>query len=206
MTLRPSWWGLAGTIAIVLLSQPATGWNPLTVTSAQRISYANALRISYAVLPVRLPPTWTLATAPGGTAVTAMSATARLAHTGALQQLRGAGLRWRSSGGCVDRTKPTCTSLEGLRYGTLTQAIELKRRSDCRIVITGGTEVGHSAGRYSHKNGFKIDIAHNPCIDAYVTKTFGYWTTRGDGARMYRPETGRDVYADEANHWDILFR
>ncbi|MEV0971508.1 hypothetical protein [Microtetraspora glauca] len=229
MALRPSWWGLAGTIMIVLLSQPATAMKPTAVANAQRISYA-------AVLPVRLPPARTLASAPSGKAMSAMSATARLAHVGAMRQFRGAGLRWKSSGGCTDRTQPTCTSLEGLRYGTLVQAIELKRASDCRIVITGGTEVGHSKGRFSHENGFKLDIAHNPCIDAYVTRTFGYWTTRGDGARMYRPKAtesaagstgentagdtagataeaalgdavgGAAVYADEDNHWDILFR
>ncbi|WP_218004493.1 hypothetical protein [Microtetraspora niveoalba] len=201
MTLRHSWWGFAGAIMIVLLSQSATQMKPLTAANARHLSYEVSL-------PVRLPPARTLATAPGGRTATSVSATARLAHAGAMRQLLGAGLRWRSSGHCTDRTQPNCTSLEGLRYGTLSQAIELKRRSDCRIVVTGGTEVGHNSGRYSHENGYKLDIAHNPCIDAYVTRRFGYWTTRGDGARMYRPEAARDadVYADEANHWDILFR
>ncbi|WP_157544861.1 hypothetical protein [Microtetraspora fusca] len=201
MTSRPSWWGLVRTTMIVLLSQSATQVIPLTAANARYVSSAVAL-------PVRLPPARTLATTPRGNAATSISAAARLEHAGAMRQLLAAGLRWRSSGRCTDRTNPTCTSLDGVRYGTLAQAIELKRRSDCRIVVTGGTEVGHTRGRYSHENGYKIDVAHNPCIDAYVTKTFDYWTTRGDGARMYRPEAASDtiVYADEDNHWDILFR
>ncbi|MGI5493011.1 hypothetical protein [Microtetraspora malaysiensis] len=201
MTLRPLWWGLGAVITITLLSQSATQAQPLTVANVRYVSAAVAL-------PVRLPPARTLATTPRGNAATSISAAARLENAGAMRQLLTAGLRWRSSGRCTDRTNSTCTSLDGVRYGTLMQAIELKRRSNCRIIVTGGTEIGHSRGRYSHENGYKIDVAHNPCIDAYVTKTFDYWTTRGDGARMYRPEAASNsvVYADEDNHWDILYR
>jgi hypothetical protein len=132
----------------------------------------------------------------------------RMSHQIAFSRLQSAGVRWRSTGHCVDRTRSTCTSFDGLRYGTLTQTIDLKRRSDCPMVITGGTEIGHAHGRYSHGNGFKVDIAHNRCVNEYITKRFHYWKVRGDGAALYRPSSApdADVYADEVNHWDILFR
>ncbi|GIH71163.1 hypothetical protein Mth01_34160 [Sphaerimonospora thailandensis] len=139
----------------------------------------------------------------------ASAAATRLGQQDAARHLAEAGLRWVSTGRCTDRRRSSCTSLDSIRYGTLMRLIELKRASDCDITVTGGTEVGHSTGRYSHGNGYKVDIAHNKCIDAYIKGKFRRQKSRGDGSALYRPPsdsaTPSAVYADERTHWDIFF-
>jgi hypothetical protein len=128
----------------------------------------------------------------------------RIGHVQATQQLRKAGLRWKSSGGCTNRRVRTCTSLEAVRAATVADVIALKQRSDCPVVVTGGTEVGHAPGRYSHHRGYKLDIKPNDCINRYITREHVLDGIRGDGAPLYR-DSGT-VYARESDHWDILFR
>ena len=76
--------------------------------------------------------------------------------------------------------------------------------SGCAINATGGTEVGHASGTYSHYNGYKIDISNYSCIGNYIKNSFTYICLRGDGAPQYRSGAG-NIYADEGNHWDILY-
>ncbi|GAA3081173.1 hypothetical protein [Streptosporangium carneum] len=130
--------------------------------------------------------------------------TVRLGHLQATQRLRQAGLGWKSSGGCVNRNVRVCTSLEAVRTATVTKVIDLKRRSGCPVVITGGTEVGHAPGPYSHHEGYKLDIKPNRCISGYIKREYPYQRTRGDGAPLYGDS--ETVYAREPDHWDILFR
>ncbi|MFS1298752.1 hypothetical protein [Streptosporangium longisporum] len=131
----------------------------------------------------------------------------RLQQTDAEQLLRQAGLRWTSSGGCSNRQGRNCTSLQAVRSGTISSAIDLKRRSGCRLVVTGGTEVGHAPGPYSHFAGYKLDIKPNACINRYIKKNHPKQGVRGDGARLYGEEGASEpLYAREADHWDILFR
>lgn len=46
--------------------------------------------------------------------------------------------------------------------------ITLKRSSGCSVNATGGTEVGHASGTYSHWNGYKIDISKYTCVGNYI--------------------------------------
>jgi hypothetical protein len=115
-----------------------------------------------------------------------------------------AGIGIRSSGGCYDRMKRGCTSLDGARPNTISGILSLKKGSGCPVTITGGTEIGHATGMYSHGNGYKLDIAFNSCIDPYITKGFSYMGYRSDGAIQYKSAAG-NVYAKEGNHWDITF-
>ncbi|MFD1543905.1 hypothetical protein [Nonomuraea guangzhouensis] len=133
------------------------------------------------------------------------AATVHLSHALAADWLRDEGLRTKSSGHCTNRNLFHCTSLEEVRTSTITRVIELKRQSGCPIMVTGGTETGHAPGRFSHSKGYKLDITHNPCIDRYITKKNEKSGTRGDGAALYRSPSGT-VFADETDHWDILFR
>jgi hypothetical protein len=107
-----------------------------------------------------------------------------------------------SSGKCSDRETKTCTSLEQIREATLLRVIELHLESSCELVITGGTEVGHSSGTHSHYNGYKIDVRLSTCVDQYVVTHFTYAGLRGDGAELYKDVNGNE-FAREANHWDI---
>ncbi|WP_459801470.1 hypothetical protein [Herbidospora sp. RD11066] len=129
----------------------------------------------------------------------------RVHHNYAMRRISKAGLGWRSTGNCVDKNRPTCTSLHTVRLGTLLKTIELKRMSGCRLIVTGGTETGHAVGVHSHGNGWKIDLAPNRCLDRYITRKLTPHGKRGDGSQLYiSPE--EDLFARESDHWDILFR
>lgn len=129
----------------------------------------------------------------------------RLQQQIALSTLRLNGIRLRSNGDCSNRYRLGCTSLQGIRRGSIAGLLAFKQRSRCRITVSGGTERGHAPGRYSHWNGYKIDVLPNRCIDRYITKRFKYLGLRGDGAELYRSPSG-GVYANEGSHWDLLYR
>ncbi|MFI6604060.1 hypothetical protein ACIBHX_48205 [Nonomuraea sp. NPDC050536] len=129
----------------------------------------------------------------------------RISNTRAVDWLHDAGVRAKSSGHCTDRRQSSCTSLEAVRTSTITSIIALRQESGCPILVTGGTESGHAPGRYSHGQGYKLDITHNTCIDHYITNSQSRSGVRGDGSTVYRTPTGT-VFASESSHWDILFR
>ena len=125
-------------------------------------------------------------------------------QSSAASQLSAAGLTWSSSGGCTTRSNSTCTSFDGVRQTTVDGAITLKRASGCALNITGGTEVGHASGTYSHYNGYKFDFTHTTCLTSWIHNTYNYIGLRSDGAPMYQAASG-NVYADEGSHWDVTF-
>ncbi|MGI5153649.1 hypothetical protein [Microbispora sp. CA-102843] len=221
MDVRPSWRGLAGIGTAVLISLPTQNHrDPVPPpspppTAAQGTPDTPRVEASGEVsLPPLLAGTFIATVKTWDTT----AADERIGHAQAAGLLLDAGVRQQSTGDCADRRHRYCTSLEAIRYGTLMRTIDLRRDSGCPVTITGGTETGHAGGRYSHGNGYKVDLAHNRCLDAYITRTYRYWRTRGDGAALYRPPPsdpdlpsgsdarGDDVWADEPTHWDVLFR
>ncbi|MEV0660018.1 hypothetical protein ACIBI3_02915 [Actinomadura luteofluorescens] len=118
--------------------------------------------------------------------------------------LRASGIGWRSTGSCSDRTVRTCTSFEGIRWGTIRSLIDFAESSGCEVTVTGGTEHGHAGGTYSHANGYKVDIATGTCVDEAVRR-YPSTGVRGDGARLHR-SPGGVVFAREKDHWDITIR
>src|ERR1700712_3326091 len=109
------------------------------------------------------------------------SAVTKLSQSAAASQLSAAGVTHSSSGNCTTRSNSTCTSYDQINQSTVTGVITLKHSSGCAINITGGTEVGHASGTYSHYNGYKVDVAHNSCIDSYIHSAFSRIGNRGDG-------------------------
>ncbi|KAK0213450.1 hypothetical protein DFS33DRAFT_1377941 [Desarmillaria ectypa] len=110
-----------------------------------------------------------------------------------------------STGGCTDKNRPTCTSYDGILSGTVNGVITLKRASVSRsLVITGGTEIGHASGTYSHANGYKVDIRHAPAVDNYIKKHFNQIANRSDGYPQWQAPSG-NIYCDEGSHWDIIY-
>ncbi|MFI7133357.1 hypothetical protein ACIBQ1_47315 [Nonomuraea sp. NPDC050153] len=128
-----------------------------------------------------------------------------MSHALATDWLRSGGVRTKSTGNCSSKHVHHCTSLDSVRTGTIARMIELKRESGCPIMVTGGTEAGHASGQYSHGNGYKLDISHNGCIDRHITRNHAKAGVRSDGSRLYRSGSGT-IFADESDHWDILFR
>ncbi|KOU45645.1 hypothetical protein [Streptomyces sp. WM6378] len=135
---------------------------------------------------------------------TAGAAVVKLSQSAAASQLSAAGVTHSSSGGCTTRSNSTCTSYEQINQATVDGLRTLKSASKCAINVTGGTEVGHAAGTYSHYNGYKADISRNTCVDSYVTNSFTRIATRSDGATRWRSSAG-NVYANEGTHWDITY-
>ncbi|MFE9435134.1 hypothetical protein OG458_14270 [Streptomyces sp. NBC_01281] len=147
-----------------------------------------------------------LVVAPGvavlGTSTDAFAAT-KISHATATSMFRQVGITWSSSGGCSDRNNSTCTSFDQLNLASAQGAQTLKGASGCALNITGGTETGHASGTYSHWNGYKLDYGKNTCVTNYI-HNFSYIGLRGDGAPQYQSGSG-NIYADEGNHWDVLY-
>ncbi|MFJ5643947.1 hypothetical protein [Streptomyces sp. NPDC093223] len=126
----------------------------------------------------------------------------KMTQSAAAAKLSAAGITWSSSGNCTTRSNSTCTSFDQINSGTVDAMVTLKRASGCAVNITGGTEVGHASGTYSHYNGYKVDLAHNSCLDGYVHNSFTYIGYRGDGYPQWQAASG-NLYCDEGNHWDV---
>ncbi|WEB38487.1 hypothetical protein MOV08_03650 [Streptomyces yunnanensis] len=143
------------------------------------------------------------------TAPAVAAAPAKYPHAAAAQQFREAGVAWTSSGRCSDRNNRSCTSFEQINRTTVAGVIAFKRASRCAVTVTAGTEKGHQEGRYSHWNGYKVDVHVTPCVDRYIAGHFRYTGRRpGDGAKTYKSPAG-NVYAREVarsgTHWDITY-
>lgn len=145
----------------------------------------------------------------------------RLTHQQAVSKLIVGDVLWTSSGQCDDRTKPYCTSFDGIWSGTIDGVVNFRKGSTCPVVVTGGTEVGHNTTfgyPYTHEQGYKIDISRTTCVTNFIQRYFTYAGLRGlvqydkygnaYRAPMYKNSRG-DVYADEYwgdnPHWDILY-
>ncbi len=131
-------------------------------------------------------------------------AVTKLTQSQAAAQLSAHGITHSSSGGCTTRSNPTCTSYEQINQSTVSGVITYRSASGCAVNITGGTEVGHASGTYSHYNGYKVDITRSTCNDHWITTAYTYIGLRGDGYPMYRAPSG-NVYTNEGSHWDIVY-
>jgi len=131
-------------------------------------------------------------------------AVTKLTDAQAASQLSAVGITRVSSGGCTTRSISTCTSYEQINQETVSGIKTFKSISGCAITITGGTEVGHASGTYSHYNGYKVDVSPTTCVSNYITSHYSYSGVRSDGATLYTAPSG-NVYARESNHWDITY-
>ncbi|MFF3787907.1 GH25 family lysozyme [Streptomyces sp. NPDC001933] len=132
-------------------------------------------------------------------------ANGRLTQRQALTQLAAAGIK-----APVGRT-----SLAGVRARTIQGVIALKKASGCTIVITGGTESGHSTrGNHSHANGYKLDLRtrdEGGCVTNWIKTTQRKGAPRGTDARWHGTLAGisaeyvYEVPRSGGVHWDITF-
>jgi hypothetical protein len=131
-------------------------------------------------------------------------AVTKLTDAQAASQLSAVGITRTSSGGCTNRNVSTCTSYDQINQSTVSGVKTYKSVSGCAVNITGGTEVGHASGTYSHYNGYKVDVARSTCNDNYITGHYSYIGLRADGYPMYEAASG-NVYTNEGSHWDIVY-
>ncbi len=131
--------------------------------------------------------------------VTNAGAVTKISHSSATSQLSSAGITWSSSGNCSDRNNSTCTSFEQINQETISGIRTYRGVSGCAVNVTGGTEVGHASGTYSHYNGYKVDISVSTCNTNYITSHYTYI-----GGSKYQSASG-NIYYHEGNHWDITY-
>ncbi|TWP52091.1 hypothetical protein FKR81_10935 [Lentzea tibetensis] len=129
----------------------------------------------------------------------ANAAPTKLTHSDAAARFRAAGITWSSSGNCSDWNNRTCTSFTNINLTTVQGAITFKRASGCAVNVTGGTEVGHASGTYSHRNGYKVDYSLSTCVTNYITRTF-----TSIGGNKWKSGSG-NIYFRESNHWDVTY-
>jgi hypothetical protein len=120
------------------------------------------------------------------------------------QRFRAAGVEWTSTGSCSDRTRPDCTSFEGLRITTVEGVLSLANASGCTLTVTGGTEAGHAPGQYSHETGYKVSFRSGPCLTNFITGMTKVSNRKSDGAEQYLSKAG-NVYARTGAGWDAQF-
>lgn len=125
-------------------------------------------------------------------------------HEEAAQFLASNSISVSSSGNCSDASNSTCTSLEGIKKNTLNEAVRFKNECACTVIVTGGTETGHSIiGTKTHANGDKVDIARTAEVDSWIESKYIFSGTRsGDNAKIYKAPNGTE-YAKEHDHWDV---
>lgn len=105
-----------------------------------------------------------------------------------------------SSGGCTDRSRRNCTSLDGVRPTTIDRIVALQQEVGEQIVVTGGTEVGHSTrSNISHQNGYKIDLRTTPALNNYIMTNY-----TSLGGNKYQDPHGNIYWRHGPNdHWDV---
>jgi hypothetical protein len=148
-----------------------------------------------------------------------------LKHDVAAKLLKDAEIGVHSRGSCSDRTRKDCTSFEGIRRATIDGVIAFKKASGCKVEVTGGTEVGHSASptKMGHADGYKVDLrldesttqslpGKSNCIKPYIETNFKAMAdrmdTRQDGTKANFKRWGDkdNEYVLEGNHWDVLYK
>jgi hypothetical protein len=97
----------------------------------------------------------------------------------------------------------SCTNLDGLSQESIDQIIQLKRDCNCEVMITGGTEAGHSAGGTygAHApGGTAIDINRNgnTALDNYIQS--GTYLGLSGNRPIYQIG-GRKYWREDSAHW-----
>ncbi|MEV5086004.1 peptidoglycan-binding protein [Streptomyces sp. NPDC056159] len=203
LTLAPGARGQAVKALQVQLGVRADGiFGKKTKTAVSNFQKKNRLAVDGVVRPA----TWHRIVAGTTTpAIPTSGRDVRLDHRLALQQLAAAGIK-----APVGRT-----SLNGVRARTIQGVIALKKASRCTITITGGTESGHSNGKYSHANGYKLDLRtrdEGRCVTNWIKTTQRKGKPRGNDPRWHGTLNGISaeyVYETPRNggiHWDITFK
>ena len=149
---------------------------------------------------------------------TGTGTTGGLTYADAYSQLTDAGIGVHSTDNCSDPNIETCTALVGIKQSTIEEALRLKQECEayttqsCNVIVTGGTETGHSTtGDTNHSTGYKIDIdkGQTGYLDTYLeTVVFEGdnvvpGTISGYPSYTIEYDTKTIVYLNEGNHWDM---
>lgn len=189
-------WLIVNTIMVKLVSDGTTagnitGWGPWSQVQCQE----QTKTVSWSRSPTDAPAVGEVTPPASGLP------TGTQAHAAALAAL-GSNFTVRSSGNCSDKNRRECTSLDGIRDLTITRIKELQTAVGVPFIVTGGTEVGHAAGQYSHANGYKIDIHPTAALNQYIATNSTFTKI---GTTKWKDSRGNIYYRHAPDHWDILF-
>ncbi len=105
-----------------------------------------------------------------------------------------------------------CTSVGGLRPNSIAGIKHIQSEVGTQIVITGGSELGHSSGQYSHANGYKVDVGRGSNSGQWDKITNILYTATGQTSFTTNNNyngtlsNGQQVRVrPEGDHYDILF-
>jgi hypothetical protein len=127
--------------------------------------------------------------------------------------LEASGITLSSTGNCTAQIAG-CTSLIGIQATTITGIEALKAScTGCNnLVITGGTEPGHTDGDLSHANGYKVDISDHSADGAALTAYLNNQVTAQTGEApvpnvpstiVQNGYTYTVMHETNPSHWDI---
>jgi len=63
----------------------------------------------------------------------------------------------------LGETSTGCTSVGGVLQTTILALLQFEKEYRSPVILTGGNELGHANGIYSHAGGYKVDL-----IDFYI--------------------------------------
>ena len=174
-------------------------WSALVSTGGGDICIKLAGSLKPAV--VAPPPVPTVTVVPGQT-INGFATGCSTSHDQNVATLVTAGVAGYSSGNCCIKTQSTCTSLDGMLTGTLSQIVNVKNKCGS-TVVAGGTEVGHASegGTGSRSGGSKVDIAAN-LISCVLQNGGSAVNPPSFGSSQARDRCG-NIYTWEGNHTDI---
>ncbi|MCR4333757.1 MAG: hypothetical protein NUV60_01945 [Patescibacteria group bacterium] len=148
------------------------------------------------------PPAGVVVTPPTGQMINGFATGCSTSNDQNVTLLTSNGVSGRSTNNCCVRNQSTCTSLDGMLPSTVQQIINIQRACG-GVVVTGGTEVGHSGegGTASHSGGAKVDFAAN--IISCVLQNGGTRVSSPTfGSEQARGRCG-NIYTWEGNHTDV---
>lgn len=105
---------------------------------------------------------------------------------------------------CSSRNNSYCTSLDSVQCGTIRGILKYKQKSNCQVIVTGGTEIGFETEKFSHFDGYRLNIDLNKCHDVYIKTQFTFIGKIKNGAPQWM-DTLKNVFRLEGNHWNIFF-
>lgn len=115
-------------------------------------------------------------------------------HTEAKNALSSSGIGTSSSGNCSSQSNRSCTSLESIPKSTIDFVKKLKADCKCNVIITGGTEVGHS----THGSGrAAIDLGRGGILD-FMSKQTKISQSKGRPVYSYG---GYRIWDEDSGHF-----
>jgi len=108
------------------------------------------------------------------------------------------------AGPCTEGQTTGCVNLNGLADTTQNGLASLNETCSCNVIITGGTESGHSS---VHSTGIAVDLRLDGGLTNYIeTNKIGNPQQTDLGPKYTLNIDGKNVtFLKESNHWHVVY-